>query len=46
MYDNVCVGLVVNKDGNLSTDQALAAWNAAQPNYAGDSAESSPFIEV
>jgi hypothetical protein len=46
MYDNVVVGLVVNKDGNLTSDAALSAWNAAKPSYQGDSAVSSPFIEA
>lgn len=44
MYDSVVVGIVVSHSGS-GTDQALSAWNAANPSYAGDRAESAPFLE-
>lgn len=45
MFDNVVVGIVVDKHGTLSPDAALQAWNNAQPSYGGDTAESAIFIE-
>jgi len=46
MYGGTAVvGIVVSKDGNTNSDQALANWNSANPSYEGDSAESAPFLE-
>ncbi len=45
MYDSVVVGIVVSKDGNTNSDAALSAWNATNPSYQGESAESAPFLE-
>ena len=42
---DTCVGIVVSKDGGTNGDAALSAWNAANPSYAGESAESAPFLE-
>jgi hypothetical protein len=44
MYDNVVVGIVVNKDGKMSPQSALDYWNNAQPSYQGDSAERALFL--
>lgn len=46
MYGSTVVGLVVDKDGSHSDDEALEAWNGANPSYQGDSAESGPFMEI
>ena len=47
MYGGTAVvGLVVDKDGSHSSDEALSAWNSANPSYQGDSAESGPFMEI
>ena len=46
MYDNVVVGLVVDQNGSHSADDCLNAWNAANPSYQGESAESGPFVTV
>jgi hypothetical protein len=43
---SVVVGIVVNKDGSKSSDEVLAAWNAANPGYQGESAEEGRFLEV
>ncbi len=45
MYDSVVVGIVVSKGGATGADAALSAWNAANPSYAGESAEDAPFLE-
>lgn len=46
MYGGTAVvGIVVSKDGTTGGDQALSAWNNANPSYEGDSAESAPFLE-
>ncbi len=42
---SVVVGIVVSKDGNTTSDQALEAWNNANPGYAGESAEAGRFLE-
>lgn len=41
---SLCVGVVVNQDGNLSSDDALSAWNTANPSYQGDTAAEGPFL--
>ena len=46
MYDEVVVGIVVDKDGSHSNEDALEAWNSKNPSYQGDSAEEAPFLEV
>ena len=43
---SVVVGIVVDKDGSKSSDDALAAWNAANPSYQGDSAEEGRFLSI
>ena len=47
MYGGTAVvGIVVSKDGGTSGAAAMAAWNQANPSYAGDSVEEAPFLEV
>ena len=40
----LCVGVVVNQDGNLSESEALDAWNQDNPSYQGDTAMAGPFL--
>ncbi len=42
---SVVVGIVVSKDGGITSDEALAAWNEANPGYQGESAEVGRFLE-
>lgn len=46
MYDSTVVGLVVDESGSHTDDEALEAWNNANPSYQGESAESGPFITI
>lgn len=46
MYDEVVVGIVVNKDGDATPESALNAWNNANPSYAGDGAQETEFVEI
>lgn len=47
MYgDSAVVGLVVDKAGTLSANEALSTWNASNPSYQGDSAIEGRFIEA
>jgi len=45
-YDSTVVGIVLDEKGTHSSDDALNAWNNANPNYAGTRAESTPFITI
>jgi hypothetical protein len=46
MYDEVTVGIVADPSGSHTSDDALQAWNTANPSYAGDSARETEFVTL
>jgi hypothetical protein len=42
----LCVGVVLDPEGNHSADEVLSAWNKANPSYLGDTAMAGPFLQL
>jgi len=39
------LGVVIDKHGNMTSQEALTIWNEAHPDYPGDSSEDCVFVD-